>query len=153
MKNGIIFIVFLFYFLSPLSLVYSFLFSLTSLFSHLCFLSSVLYEEWYKFAPILFSLTPSPIHHRRSLTGCILHHHRLSLQASSSSLPIGIDVGIDVEARSESTLRWDRSVRHDRGHRRWDLDHGHRRWGEVRSWSWVAGASGFWLLVQVGCRC
>ena len=42
---------------------------------------------------------------------------------------IGIDVGIDVEVRSESTLRWDRSVRHDRGH---------RRWGEIKI---------------VGCRC
>ena len=31
---------------------------------------------------------------------------------------IRIDVGIDVEVRSESMLRWDRSVRHDRGHRR-----------------------------------
>ena len=104
-KNGIIFIVFLFYFLSPLSSVYSFLFSLISLFSHLCFLSSVLYEEWYKFAPVLFSLTSSPIHHRRSLTGCILHRHRRSLRALSSSSPIGIDVGIDVEVRSKSTLR------------------------------------------------
>ena len=104
-KNGIIFIVFLFYFLSPLSSVYSFLFSLISLFSHLCFLSSVLYEEWYKFAPVLFSLTSSPIHHRQSLTGCILHRHRRSLRALSSSSPIGIDVGIDVEVRSKSTLR------------------------------------------------
>ena len=104
-KNGIIFIVFLFYFLSPLSSVYSFLFSLISLFSHLCFLSSVLYEEWHKFAPVLFSLTSSPIHHRRSLTGCILHRHCRSLRALSSSSPIGMDVGIDVEVRSKSTLR------------------------------------------------
>ena len=44
------------------------------------------------------------------------------------------------ESMWASTLRWDRSVCHDRGH--WC-------WGEVRSWSWVAGASGFWLLVQV----
>ena len=75
-KNGIIFIVFLFCFLSHLSSL------------HLCFLSSVLYEEWYKFAPILFSLTSSPISHR-------LHF------ASSSPISLGIVIII-----ADRNRRW-----------------------------------------------
>ena len=73
------------------------LFSLTdSLLSHLCHRRSFIADR-----------------HRRSLTGCILHRHRRSLRASSSSSSIGIDVGINVEVRSvcssrswASTLRW-----------------------------------------------
>ena len=84
-KNGIIFIVFFILFsLSPL-------FSLT-----------------YVFSPLFSTKNGINLHqfsslsrHRRSLTGCILHRHRRSLWASSSSSPssspIGIDVGIDIE--------------------------------------------------------
>ena len=124
-KNGIIFIVFLFYFLSPLSSVYSFLFSLTSIF----------YEEWYKFAPILFSLTPSLISHR-------LHF------ASSPPISLGIviviadqnrcghrrwgEIGIDVEVRSECSSR---------------------SWAStLRSWSWASRLRWGEILI-VGCWC
>ena len=107
--NGILINIFLFSFLSPLSSVYYFLFSLTdSLLSHLC--------------------------HRRSLTSCILHRHRRSLQAtsSSSSSSIGIDVGIDVEVRSECSSR---------------------SWAStLRSWSWASTLRWGEILI-VGCRC
>ena len=122
-KNGILNNIFLLSSLSPLSLVYYSLFSLTSILSHRFSSLSPLSS------PIVIAHPSSPIHHRRSLTGCILHviadlsghchrHRRL-------------------ESTWASTLRWDRCVRHDRGH---------RRWVEVRSWSWVAGASGFELI-------
>ena len=142
-ENGITnYNIFLFFFLSPLSSAYSFLFSLTFVLSHR-------FPFSYKLL-IRHRRSSSPIHHCRSLTGCILHRHCWSLRASSSSSPIRIDVGIDIEVRSKSMLRWDRSVRHDCGHRHWDLDCGHWRWGEVRSWLWVADASGF---VALDWRC
>ena len=63
--------------------------------------------------------------HRRSLTGCILHRHRRSLRALSSSSPIGINVGIDVEVRSEcSSQSWASTLRSWL----WALT---LRWGEI----------------------
>ena len=61
---------------------------------------------------------------------------------------IGINVGIDVEVRSESTLRWDRnhglSVLVGFGCRcKWIRGFGLAVL--VVSWVWVASASGFWL--------
>ena len=107
-ENGILINIFLFSSLSPLSLVYSFLFSLTSILSHRFPLS-------YKLSIL--------IRHRRSLIGCILHRHRRSLQASSSSSPIKINVGIDIEVRSKCSSRsWASML----------------RWGEI---------------LIVGCRC
>ena len=125
-------------------------------------------EEWYNFYCffILFSLSPlfsltyvfSPLFSTKN--GINLHQfaslsrHRRSIIADLSPVAFCIVIA-DLSGnrhhhrRSKSTLRWDRSVHHDRGHRRWDLDRGHQRWGEVRSWSWVASASGFWLPVQV----
>ena len=113
---------------------------------------------------ILFSsLSPVPSHwFPLSYKLLILICHRQSIIADLSLVAFCIVIADLSEHhhrhrhrhhRSESTwastLRWDRSVRHDRGHRRWDLDRGHRRWGEVRSWLWVTSASGFWLPVQV----
>ena len=122
-KNGILNNIFLFPSLSPLSSVYYFLSSLTSVLSHrfssLSRLSS----------PIVIAdpSSPSVIADLSPVAFCIVivdlsgHRHRHHRSESTWA----------------STLRWDRCVRHDRGH---------RRWGEVRSWSWVAGASGFELI-------
>ena len=129
-------LIFFYSLLSLLSLQFILLFSLTdSLLSHLCHRRS-----------------SSPILHRRSI---IADRHRWSIIADLSPVAFCIVIA-DLSGhrhrhrRSESTwaltLRWDRSVRHDRGHRCWDLDRGHQRWGQVRSWSWVAGASGFELI-------
>ena len=132
-QNGISFNNFLFSFLSPLSSLYSFLFSLTSVLSHRFSLYYKLLilirHRWSIIAdlsPVAFCIVianPSEHRHRHR------HHHRRTESTWASML-----------RWDQSTLRWGWSVRHDRGHRRWD---------EVRSWSWVAGASGFWLPVQV----
>ena len=121
-KNGIIFIVFLFCFLSPLSSVYSFLFSLTSVFSPLFSTKN----------GINLHRLSSLSRHHRSLTSCILHRHCRSLRASSSSSPIRIDVGIDVEVRSECSSR------------SWALT--------LRSWSWASTLRWGEILI-VGCQC
>ena len=135
-----------FFILFSLSSLFSLFFSLLS---HLCFLSSVLYEEWHKFAPSLFSLTPSPISHRLHFAssspispGIVIViadrnrcGHRCWGEIGVFVTIVGIDVeilimGIDVEVR-------------------WDLDRGLPVLVAFGCWcKWVADASSF---VGLGC--
>ena len=85
---------------------------------------SPLFSLTYVFSPLFSTKDGINLHQYSSLS-----RHRRSIITDLSPVAFCI-VTADLSGhrhhhrRSESTLRWDRSVHHDRGHRHWDLDRG-----------------------------